>query len=141
MKLDDIEQVNALRNDRVKASGLMAAAESGAIGDLFVWLAGERFSTFDIISKEPVRQAIINACSDFIIDIDTKLHALGVSVPRHTAPCKDGNAWRLQAEMYARAWLRELGGKVFNKTHLIDALVLTTANLRERAEPPKGTAP
>jgi hypothetical protein len=43
--------------------------------------------------------------------------------------------WKQDSNMFSRAWLRELGGKVVNKTHLIDALVLTTQDIvREREE-------
>ena len=42
--------------------------------------------------------------------------------------------WRREFNMYRRAWIRELGGKVIPKTHDIDSLVLTTRRLRERAE-------
>jgi hypothetical protein len=34
-------------------------------------------------------------------------------------------------EMYRDAWIRELGGKLLPKGHLIDALVMTTRKLRE----------
>jgi hypothetical protein len=39
---------------------------------------------------------------------------------------KDRDEYRREFEMYARAWLRELGGKLIPKSHRIDALVLTT---------------
>lgn len=37
--------------------------------------------------------------------------------------------WKSEANQYANAWQRELGGKLINKHHLIDALVLTTREL------------
>lgn len=36
--------------------------------------------------------------------------------------------------MYANAWRRELGDELIGKNHLIDALVLTTEWMRERAD-------
>jgi len=36
-----------------------------------------------------------------------------------------------ELDMYRRAWIRELGGRLISKTHEIDALVLTTRQLRE----------
>lgn len=37
-------------------------------------------------------------------------------------------------DMYARAWIRELGGRIRSKTYEIDALVLTTRDITSRAE-------
>jgi hypothetical protein len=39
---------------------------------------------------------------------------------------QDRDAWKHHAEMFQRAWLREIGGRVIPKSHLIDGLVITT---------------
>ena len=44
---------------------------------------------------------------------------------------KDVSAWKQECEMYANAWQRELGG-VYNKTHFIDALVVTTRAMKKQ---------
>jgi hypothetical protein len=36
--------------------------------------------------------------------------------------------------MYRNAWIRELGGTLFRKAHLIDALVLTTRDMKNKAD-------
>jgi hypothetical protein len=36
--------------------------------------------------------------------------------------------------VYRNAWLRALGGKIFHKSHEIDALAMTTEWLRERSD-------
>jgi len=36
-----------------------------------------------------------------------------------------------ELKMYKEAWIRELGGTLYRKSHLIDALCLTTLMLRE----------
>jgi hypothetical protein len=38
----------------------------------------------------------------------------------------DRDSWKRECEMYGKAWQRELGNRLIPKTHLIDALVLTT---------------
>lgn len=135
MNLDDVEEVVTLRNHRQKALGLRDAARRGSMGDLSVWLEGERFDAWSIISTEPVRSAIIVACEEFVIATDKKLAALGVRPSRvldETPRTVDD--WKRSAEMFSRAWLRELGGRLVPKAHFIDALVLTTQQLREKAE-------
>ena len=44
---------------------------------------------------------------------------------------KESEAWAAHHNMYVKAWVRELGGSVIPKTHLIDSLTLTTQKLRE----------
>ena len=47
---------------------------------------------------------------------------------------KDRDSWKSEWDMTTRAWIRELGGKVFPKTHLIDSLVLTTRQMKTNLE-------
>jgi hypothetical protein len=42
--------------------------------------------------------------------------------------------WQHEFVIYRNAWLRELGGKLINKHHEIDAFVLTTRTMREELE-------
>jgi len=135
MKLDNLEEVTTLKNDREKAIGLRTAARCGRVGDFYIWDQGAKFNVWSVISEEPVRSAIIVACEEFIIATDKRLRQLGVVVsdPIEESPATIDD-WKRCAEMYSRAWLRELGGKLLPKRHFIDALVLTTRHLRERAE-------
>jgi hypothetical protein len=41
---------------------------------------------------------------------------------------------QLDIDMYKSAWLRSLGGRLFRKGHMIDALVKTTTIMREELE-------
>lgn len=55
---------------------------------------------------------------------------------------KDRDDWKLEYEMVIGAWKRELDGLIVSKTHLIDALVVTTRNLRTQlAARTSGDAP
>jgi len=47
------------------------------------------------------------------------------------ASLEEERGWKREFDMYRRAWIRELGGRLIPKTHEIDALVLTTQRLRE----------
>jgi hypothetical protein len=47
---------------------------------------------------------------------------------------QDAGDWKQEYEMFVRAWQRELGGELINKTHLIDSLVLTTRKMRTELE-------
>lgn len=44
---------------------------------------------------------------------------------------KERDHLKLELNMYTKAWIRELGGRLINKSHQIDALVLTTRKLKE----------
>lgn len=46
----------------------------------------------------------------------------------------DNDGWKRQLDLYVKVWVRELGGKVYPKTHEIDSLALTTERMRRRAE-------
>lgn len=134
MKLENLDDVTAFRNHRKRAADLREAARTGPITcTLHYFRAADPFS---VISAEPVRQAIIEACTDFIAEIDGKLRALGVSTAHEPPPARDASSWKRDCEMFVRAWIRELGGRLIPKSHLIDALVLTTRQLREKAEAP-----
>ena len=64
-------------------------------------------------------QATANALADERTILETQLTAL-----RETSG--DAEKWKRECELFQRAWIRELGGWLFPKAHLIDSLVLTT---------------
>jgi hypothetical protein len=142
MKLENIDEVARLRNERQNALALIAAAHNGTFNEIGMWHEGKCLNALSVISDEPLRSAIIVAAEQLIKSIDIKLNGLGVNVGRIDQTPETIDDWKRTAEMYARAWLRELGGKLVPKAHFIDALVLTTRQMRERAErapaePPK----
>lgn len=134
MRLEDVDQVKTLRDQRAKALGLRNAARGGSVGDLTLWHEGASFDVWSIISAEPVRSAIIVAAEQFIVETDKKLAKLGVQTDRIDETPATIDDWKRSAEMFSRAWLRELGGKLIPKSHFIDALVLTTRQMKERAD-------
>jgi hypothetical protein len=130
MKLCDVDEITALRNYREKAIELRKAAASGPI-NCELWFEGQPLNPFAHISAEYVRQAIIDAATDAIIAYEKNIAEHGVYIPNPEPPFDgDAQSWRRNCEMYVRAWIRTLGGKLKPKTHLIDALVLTTEELR-----------
>lgn len=101
-----------------------------------MWLEGRQMNVFGVISQEPIRAAVAVAAIDYVDKIDEELRTLGVTPPRDIdrPPQNDTvQQWKETAEMFQRAWLRELGGNLIPKTHFIDALVLTTRDVVERA--------
>jgi hypothetical protein len=134
VKLEDLSEITELRNQREQAMVLRNAARDGNIGDLYFYQNGVRSDAFKTVSNEPVRSAVIIACEEAVTSIDKRLAQLGVRVPRFDETPATLEAWKRTAEMYARAWLRELGGKLIPKAHHIDALVLTTRAMRKKAE-------
>jgi hypothetical protein len=134
MKIEDIDEVAALRNHREAARKLAARAKGALLDDWSLWTEGEKIVVRNVISVEYLRQAVIEGCVDKIADIDERLRQLGVSAPLHPSPERDAKSLRRDLEMYVRVWIRELGGKLRPKAHLIDALALTTEDLRKRAE-------
>jgi hypothetical protein len=126
MNIEHLDRVTALRNHREKALELRKAAACGPI-EFVMWFGRKQFDPFSVVSAEPVRQAVVDACTDFIVQTEAELKSLGVAVANlEPEPSHDAAYWRRTAEMYGRAWLRSLGGKLLPKTHFIDALVLTT---------------
>lgn len=126
MNINHLEHVTALRNHREKALELRTAAASGTV-DFTLFFEGQKLDPFSVISAEPVRQAIIESCTDYIVDLEKELKDLGVTVSApQPEPVHDEGYWRRNAQMVVRAWQRALGNRLVPKTHLIDALVLTT---------------
>lgn len=134
MNIEAFITVAKLHEERSRALNLLEAAKTGSLGGLHIWHNGDCYETFDIISNEPVRQAVIEAAIDLLVATNKRLADLGVRTPPFDVPEMDAAGWRRTAEMYLRAWLRELGGKLYPKSHLIDALVLTTQEMKKRAD-------
>jgi len=80
VKLNDLDGVIALRNHRAKALALRSAAACRPI-TCVVGYSGDKLDPFSVISADPVRDAIVEACNEFIAETEGKLAALGVVVP------------------------------------------------------------
>ncbi len=126
MKIEDAEKIALLREVRQEVLDLHDAARDGLISMLQVVRGGKEYPVFPLLPREPFRSAIIETAADRLVALNKELAALGVSTPKFEVVEMDKDGWRRTAEMYLRAWIRELGGRLFNKTHLIDALVLTS---------------
>jgi hypothetical protein len=111
MNLDSINEIVRLRDQRSRAQRAIALMRMGASTSLTVIEdGGNVFETFDLLSSNLVPEQTIEAVS------------------------KELYATRRDLDMYRNAWLRELGGTLVRKRHLIDALCLTTAEMRSKAE-------
>lgn len=57
---------------------------------------------------------------------ETNAQAIRRLTAERDAALRDAASWKREYESVNASWLRALGGKVFNKRHRIDALVMTT---------------
>lgn len=135
MKHDSLTEVSELLEKRRAATEILDAAKTGLLEPVWLVHEGRRVKVLPLaVSEEYLRQSVIESAYEAIASFDKSLNALGVSTPRAHPQPETLDQWKRAAEMYLRVWLRELGGKVRNKSHLIDALALTTEEMREKAE-------
>jgi hypothetical protein len=94
----------------------------------------------DVISRMPPEDETAAPCPYVKRAGDGTAHCelaeTGIKVFEKLAKDNEQKAldWQHEFNMYRSAWLRELGGKLIPKAHDIDAFVLTTRALREKAE-------
>lgn len=127
MNIADLPTIQALQTERAAAYKLLQYMAEGHV-ECEVVANGEHLDVFKHVSKETIQQAIKDGCGELILNLNDKLKALGVGTPPHQHMRPLASDTRDLA-MYAGAWLRELGGKLFPKSHRIDALVVTTQRL------------
>lgn len=138
MKIDDLKSVSHHLTVRENAVKLMEAAAQGGLAGFQVIQYGKSFDVMAIVSSEQIRQAIIESCDDLIRATDKTLNSLGVTTPKLVEQPETLEEWKRTAEMYVRCWIRELGGTLKPKSHLIDALCITTSDMRALAEKHSG---
>ena len=85
MTLDDIDEVVALRNHRRKALELLRAARSGTL-DFKIHYIGEPIDPFSVIYAQPVRDALVATCREFIAEKERRLAELGVTTEPSETP-------------------------------------------------------
>ncbi|TAI67624.1 hypothetical protein [Bradyrhizobium sp. Leo170] len=135
MKHDSIGQVSTLLAKREEATKIAEAARIGLLEPIRILHEGQIVITpGTIVPEEYVRQAVIEAAYECIRSIDKELNKLGVSTPPLEEEPETIEEWKQAANRYLRVWVRELGGRLKNKHHLIDALAIATAEMREKAE-------
>ena len=131
----NVEKVVVLLKRRAEAEALIRAAAEGSMDNCVLYFGGEKFEVRpDLVPRDNIRQTIIEAAYDVLYATDRDLHSLGVSTPTLPKRLETLEQWKQKAEMYLRVWIRELGGKLRQKPHLIDALAITTAEMRNKAE-------
>lgn len=135
MKIESIEEVLTLRNERAAALKLRDGVWNGLLGNFDVWIEGERHQVLSTVSEKYLRAAISYNAEALVDSIDQRLRELGVSTPRlERSKPPTVEAAMSELKMYQNAWLRSLGGSIRNKRHLIDALVVTTEEMRDLAQ-------
>lgn len=134
MNLDNLKSVIELQAVRARAVRLMEAASTGHLQRFEVLYEGVCLDVMGVVSRDQIRQAIIESCDDLIRTTDKSLNSLGVATPALVVQNDTIEGWKRTAEMYLRAWLRSIGGKVPSKAHLIDALVIATEEIKYKAD-------
>jgi hypothetical protein len=134
MKHDNVSKVVPLIERRADALALIEAARSGFIEPVWIVHEGRRFKAQPIVHEEHLRQSIMESAYEFVETTDKELNSLGVSTPKEIERPETLQKWKEAAEMYLRVWVREMGGCLKNKRHLIDALCLTTRDMYEKAQ-------
>jgi Mg2+ and Co2+ transporter CorA len=137
MNLESIDEAAKLRDDRARVETLFQASRSGSLGSFTIWSDGEEHKVAEIIPIDLITAAVARAADLEINRIDEELRRLGVAVKeRQKEEVPTEKAYNLalaDVEMYRKAWIRTLGGKLLPKRHLIDALCLTTEEMVRRA--------
>ncbi|MGR4927361.1 hypothetical protein ACIPUD_11195 [Bradyrhizobium sp. CAR08] len=135
MKHDSLGRVSQLLVQRESAAQIIEAARDSYLEPVWLLTKDTRVKVLQtVVPEDYVRQAIIEAGYDALRAIDKELNSLGVSTPKIEDQPETLDAWRRAAEMYLRVWVRELGGSLYPKRHLIDSLALTTERMRKRAD-------
>ncbi len=76
----------------------------------------------------------VDQLSQLTADLEAMTTRAKTAERERDAALKDAAEWKHECEMYARVWLREMGGTLFNKRHRIDAYAMTTAYHYQRSE-------
>lgn len=137
MDLDSIDKAAQLRDQRARVEALFQASRAGSLGSFTIWFEGVELKVANIIPTDLITAAVARAADLEINRIDEDLRRLGVTVKeRQKEEIPTEKAYNLalaDVEMYRKAWIRTLGGKLLPKRHLIDALCLTTEEMVRRA--------
>jgi hypothetical protein len=133
MNLDSIEQVARLRDQREHALTLMRAISEGSLSNLDFFLDGKAYHLPAYLNEQFLRAAISYAAEKELVAVEAELRSLGVRLPDREEPAPTVDSAMSELKMYQKAWIRELGGSLRVKRHLIDALVVTTQEIREKA--------
>lgn len=135
MNLENLEEIARLRDLREGALKLTNAAFTCPLSEISVYSEGGRIDVKKFANEKYLRAAISYAAEMVLDNTEKGLSELGVSMPRReasTPPTVESAMSSLK--MYQNAWLRSLGGSIRNKRHFIDALVVTTEEIVEKAK-------
>jgi hypothetical protein len=110
--------IDALRAELAQARQI-AADQEAEITRMRAEICGLKLTNRDVY-------VALEECKKKISDNKNSIAVKDVRISELT---KSRDGWKDEWQMYTDAWIRELGGSVMTKTHLIDGLVLTTRNL------------